>query len=358
MDTVRLVAVGDIWLQTVNGSHPFEHVRNLLANKDILFGNLETALSTEGEPAPKHHVIAVPPARASYLTDAGFDVVSVANNHTLDMGALGFSNTLKTLAGSGIGFVGGSTSRYPSSHAVFERNGMQIGFLGYTLGRGAMPAGVFVSRLIEERMVSEIRALKQSCDHVAVSLHWGTELVYYPSPEQIRLARSLVDAGATLILGHHPHTIQAVERYHGGLIAYSLGLFQFDPNWPHGISHDSCILSVDLGKDGVDDFSTIPITVDDDFVPSPAEPADAGRIRDHIADVSRAVTEGRITNRWWFEQIAENYMKMNLESYRLRIRQHGVLPLLECGVWLTTPFCLQCYGGLLRRRLRGGNGAE
>lgn len=356
MDTVKLMAVGDIWLQTVNGSHPFKHVRHLLKDKDILFGNLETALSTEGEPAPKHHVIAAPPDRVSYLTDAGFDVVSVANNHTLDMGGLGFSNTLDALVGSGIGFVGGSTSRYPSSHAVFERNGVQIGLLGYTIGRGAMPAGIAVNRLIEDRMVSEIRALKRLCDHVAVSLHWGVELVHHPSPRQIRLARSLVDAGATLILGHHPHTIQAMERYHGGLIAYSLGMFQFDPNWPHGISHDSCILSVDLRKDGIDDFSVTPVTVDDNFIPSPAEPDDAARILGYVADLSGAVTENRITNRWWFEQIAGNYMKMNLESYRLRIREHGVLPLFECGVWLATPFCLQCYGGLLRRRLRGRNG--
>ncbi|MDN7026091.1 CapA family protein [Methanoculleus sp. FWC-SCC1] len=358
MDTVRLVAAGDVWLQTKYGRHPFAQVRKILADKDILFANLETALSMEGERAEKHHVIAAPPENAAYLKEAGFDIVSVANNHTLDMGATGFANTLDALAARGIASTGGSTPRHPSAHAVLERSGIQIGFLGYTIGRSVPPPGTVVNRLVEEKIVADIRALRESCDHVAVSLHWGVELVYYPSPWQIRLAHRLVDAGATLILGHHPHTIQAVERYRGGLIAYSLGMLQFDPNWPHGISHDSFVLSIDIGGDGVASVRAIPIIVDDDFVPSPAGPDDAQRILRFVSDVSGPVNEGRISSRWWFEQIAEPYMTMNLESYQLRIRQHGVLPLLECGVWLATPFCMRCYAGLLRKRLRRANGAQ
>jgi hypothetical protein len=356
MNTVRLIAAGDVWLQTKRDRRPFDLVRGILADKDILFANLETTLSTEGERAEKHHVIFTPPGQASYLKETGFDVVSVANNHTLDMGPTGFANTLEALAATGIAFAGGSTVRHPSADAVIERSGMRIGFLAYTIGRFALPPGTVVNKLVEEKIVADIRALKKSCDHVAVSLHWGVELVFYPSPEQVRLAHRLIDAGATLILGHHPHTIQAVERYRGGLIAYSLGMLQFDPNWPHGISHDSFVLSIDIGRNGVDGYRAIPIMVDDDFVPSPAEPADAQRILRFVSDVSAPVNEGRISNRWWFEQIAEPYMKMNLESYRLRIRQHGVLPLLECGAWLATPFCMRCYAGLIRKKLRNGNG--
>ncbi|CVK34385.1 Capsule biosynthesis protein capA (fragment) [Methanoculleus bourgensis] len=175
----------------------------------------------------------------------------------------------------------------------------------------------------------------------------------YPSPRQIGLAHRLIDAGATLILGHHPHTMQAVERYRGGLIAYSLGMFQFDPHWPHNLSPVGFILSVDLQKGGViGEFEVIPIIVDDDFVPRPGEGTEGENIRAFITGISRPVAEGGITWARWFEEIAPAYMKMNLESYRYRICRDGPLPLLEMGVWLCTPFCLKCYTGLIRRSLR------
>ncbi|MBP7411723.1 MAG: CapA family protein, partial [Methanoculleus sp.] len=209
---IRLTAVGDIWLQTEGGRHPFEEVGHLVRDKDILFGNLETALSETGERAEKHHVIATSPDAARYLADAGFDILSVANNHAGDLGAEGFRNTLDALTSRGILPVG--DRREP---AIIERNGVSVGFIGYATGRS--PRGVSINRLVEEDIVRDIASLAGECDHIAVSLHWGVEMAPYPSPAQIDLARRLVDAGATLILGHHAHTIQAIERYHGGLIA-------------------------------------------------------------------------------------------------------------------------------------------
>lgn len=353
MDKLKLMAVGDIWLQTGNDRHPFEEILHILRNKDLLFGNLETALSETGERARKHHVIASPPEAARYLTDAGFDVLSVANNHSADLGAEGLQNTLHALEAHEILPIGASASPDRQRPVIVERNGISVGFAGYTTGRATVFDGISVNRLVEEDIVLDIASLAGRCDHIAVSLHWGTEMAYYPSPQQIDLAHRLVDAGATLILGHHSHTMQAVERYHGGLIAYSLGMFQFDPNWPHNLSPEGFILAVDLSKNGVvGEFEVMPFTVDGDFVPRPAEGARGEDIKAFIADVSQPVAEGGITGARWFEEIAPAYMKMNLESYRYRIRENGLLPFLEMGVWLCTPFCLKCCAGLLRRSLR------
>jgi hypothetical protein len=352
MNSLRLMAVGDIWLHTGSDRPPFEYIAEALNDHDVLFGNLETTLSEEGIRAKKHHVLRSPPEKASFLKEAGFDILSVANNHSIDMGAQGFCNTVNALVHNGMHFVGGRTPKYPSKHVIIEENGIKLGFLGYTAGRFTVPEEVSVHKMGEEEIIDDIRSLRDLCDHIVVSLHWGAECAFYPSPQQIDTAHRLIDAGATIILGHHPHTIQAIEEYRDGLIAYSLGLFQWDPYWPHGVSNESFILSIDVAKEGVRGYNVTPIFVDDDYVPYPAEGLKKEGILELIRQVSRPVAEGKVTNRFWFEETAETYLRMNLESYSLRIRQHGIRPLMECCVWLITPFCMRCYAGLIRRRMK------
>jgi len=350
---IRLIAAGDIWLRTEGNRHPFEEVRHILQEKDILFGNLETTLSETGEQAEKHHVIFTAPDAARYLADAGFDVVSVASNHSGDRGAEGFKNTLNALDSRGILPIGGSATESRQEPVILDRKGISVGFAGYTIGKLALSREVSVNRLVEEEVFRDVASLAGRCDHIAVSLHWGTEMAYYPSPQQIDLAHRLIDAGATLILGHHPHTMQAIERYHGGLIAYSLGMLQFEPRWPHNLSREAIVLSVDLQSNGiVGEYEVTPLIVDDEFIPHVAVGTAGESIRSFLAEISREVTEGEITEARWFEEIAPVYMKMNFESYRYRIRHNGPLPLLEMGVWFFTPFCLKCFAGLVRRALR------
>ncbi len=353
MQRLRLTATGDIWVRTADHQYPFGKVGHLLEDKDVLFGNLETTLSNTGEPAEKHHVIFTCPDAARHLKEAGFDVMSVANNHSGDLGVEGFRNTLDALERREILAIGGSATEDRQEPVVIERNGVSIGFAGYTIGKFAISREVSVNRLVEEEVFRDIASLKGRCDHIAVSLHWGTEMAYYPSPEQIALAHRFIDAGATVILGHHPHTMQAIERYHGGLIAYSLGMFQFEPRWPHNISREAILLSVDLQKNGVvGDHEVVPLIIEDDFIPHPAEGAMAEEILNFLSEISRPVAEGRLTRSRWFEEIAPVYMKMNLDSYRYRIRRNGLFPLLEMGAWFFTPFCLKCCAGLVRRMLR------
>jgi len=345
MTSVRLRAVGDVLLWIRNGKEPFALIQNELQQKDLLFGNLETVLSESGTESKKRWVNTTPPGAGEYLKEAGFDILSVANNHTLDMGREGFENTLKGLEARGITYIGGGRGDDPPEGPVVEHNGVRLGFLAYTSGRFRSPPGVTVAKLKKRTIINDIRALKGRCDHVVVSLHWGIENTYYPSPDQVRLAHSLIDAGAALVLGHHSHTIQGLERYKDGLIAYSLGNFQFDTEIFKEKINSSMILSVDFDRHGIRDYTVVPCVINSDFQPEVAEGRTREKVQRWIARCSDRVQERGVTRQWWFEQIGEDYLLYNrgelpVPDPAARARAPGrmrglaadaVLPELLCG---------------------------
>ncbi|MDV2481659.1 CapA family protein [Methanoculleus sp. Wushi-C6] len=352
MTPVRLKAVGDVLLWTRNGKKPFARIEHELRRKDLLFGNLETVLTESGTESRKRWINSNPPESAGHLKDAGFDILSLANNHTLDLGREGFEKTLDVLEGHGISYIGGARGDNPLPGLIVERNGLRLGFLAYTRGMFRSPPGVTVAKLKKKAVIEDIRVLKEHCDHVVVSLHWGIENVYYPSPDQVGLAHAFIDNGATLILGHHSHTVQGLEEYNGGLIAYSLGNFQFDTELFKEEVNSTMILSVDLDRHGIQGYAVTPCVINSDFQPEVAEGRTREQVQRWLAKCSDRVRNGNVTRKWWFEEVGADYLTYNLESYRYRIRQHGFAPLVECGVWLLTPFCLNCYAGLIRKRLK------
>lgn len=352
MGTLKLMAVGDITLQTRNNEHPFNYVMNLFGKKDILFGNLETVLSTTGKEAKKSVVLKTSPDSISYLVDAGFDILNIANNHVLDLGLEGFRNTLDLLDEHELEYIGASFEKSSLNSVVLERNGIKLGFLGYTIGRFKVPEEISISKIKEKKIISDIELIKDKCDFVVVSLHWGTENVFYPSPKQVEFAHKLIDHGATLILGHHPHVLQGIEKYKNGLIAYSLGNFQFDCKLSQSSINDSIILCVDFNKNEINDFQIIPIVINEDFVPFQAEGKVKEKILNFFSNISKPLIEAKVTNKWWFEKIGEEYLIGNMNSYCTRIKKYGIMPLLECIIWLLTPFCLKCYSGIILKRIR------
>lgn len=357
---MRLLAVGDIALSTSDGSSPFSNIAPALENKDILFGNLETVISPQSDIAQKSRVMLSSPTAADYLTEVGFNVLNVGNNHTFDAGEPGFLETITVLEQKGIRFVGGRRGSRNERDVIFERDGLKVGFLGYYVygerHNAETPALNPIERKDNER---DIRSLKSRCDLVVVSLHWGIEKAFYPSPLQIEIARSYIDCGATIILGHHPHVLQAVESYNGGLIAYSLGNFQF-PLFDKEFRDDdakgtdkSIILSVELGKEGIRSYELIPIVIDDSHRPILADMPLRARILGDLDSISVRVSGNEITWSMWFEQIAEGYLSENWNSFKMRIRKYGIGHLMQCIRWLISPFVLKCYLGLIRSKLRG-----
>ena len=176
------------------------------------------------------------PQSVEGLLYSGFDVLSVANNHIWDYGAEAFGDTLKILKDNGISYIGGGSS-YDEAHqpVVREIKGTKIAYLGYTnllpqsLGtKSSKPAVAFPD---EDQIILDVQKAKTLANIVIVSFHWGDEYETHHNSFQENLAHTAIDAGADLIVGHHPHVVQEVEKYNGGYIAYSLGNFVFDQNF-------------------------------------------------------------------------------------------------------------------------------
>lgn len=237
-----IAAVGDIMLGGTAGpelerfgyDYPFEQVRGVLTQADIAFGNLEGPLTNGGKPATqKQYVFRSPPDKvAPALARAGLRVVSLANNHSMDYGREGLIDTMRALDQAGIRYVGaGETLAAARRPAIVELPGARVAFLAYSLTfpeefwATAESAGSAFGH--EHQVRADIAAARKQADVVIVSFHWGREGTTVLRDYQTQLGRAAIDAGASAVLGHHPHILQAVERYRQGVILYSLGNFVF-----------------------------------------------------------------------------------------------------------------------------------
>jgi len=298
-DGVVVRAVGDIALiaraaaalQQHGCQYPFEHVADLVRAADLAFGNLEMPICSDRWCEPSFPDVCpdfrCPPQTAEALEMAGFDVLNLANNHTMDWGIAGLSETLARLHGVGLQTIGaGKTLRDARQPALFVRNGLRIAFLGYGV-RGpwnATPACPGTAPIERELIVEDLRAMRDEVDLLVVSLHAGI-LSDYPNLEDRRLARELIEQGADLVLGHGPHVLQGVEFYQGRVIAHSLGNFIIDLSSGNvqcktatQEQQESVILDVELAHDGMSRVSYIPILISGSLQTVPASPQDAARI--------------------------------------------------------------------------------
>jgi len=191
----------------------FENVKDIFAQDDITIVNLEGALTGETARKDKQFSFKGDPRFGKILTAGSVEVVSIDNNHSQDYYSQGLADTKKTLDYLGVGYAGLGTS-----HTMMVE-GINVGFLSYR-----------VWDMSVEKMTADIQALKQECELVIVSIHWGEEKVGKANATQIKLGHAAVDAGADLVLGHHPHVVGSIEIYNGKYIVYSLGNFCFGGN--------------------------------------------------------------------------------------------------------------------------------
>ena len=243
-----MVAVGDVMLSRDVGAiiaaagdprAPFLETVEILEEADITFCNLESPFYEEERQNGDRLVFGANPVTVEGLEYAGFDIVSLANNHFGDQGTDGMSFTIAHLSNNGIGYTGAGenemTAREPF---IIERNWVKFAFLGYNDVKSAIRKGYAASSdkpgfavLTEDNLIQDIQYVKERAHVVVVSIHWGVEYEETPTERQITYARLAIDSGASLVLGHHPHVIQPVEEYKGGYIFYSLGNFVFDQMW-------------------------------------------------------------------------------------------------------------------------------
>ncbi len=237
---LSLMAFGDVNLGRAVGQEllkgrlefPFRFVRDTLLRSDVVFVNLESQLTDQNglTQHPRYNMIfAGPPAGALCLREANVSVVSTGNNHAFDFGMKALRETILHLQGAGVESTGTSLdSGSTCLPVVIAKKGIRIGFLAYTQFvnlKGGWEGRIAVFDSTRAR--HDIEELRPKVDLVVVSYHGGEEYTNAPSPRRRREFRLLAEAGADIVLGHHPHFVQGVESYDGKLIFYSLGNFVF-----------------------------------------------------------------------------------------------------------------------------------
>lgn len=286
--SVTLAAVGDVRLdgpvgniiRTKGPDAPTAGVREALA-ADLVLANLETPITTRGKKLPKKWNFRAPARRLRALRRAGIGLLNLANNHVMDYGTQGLLDTLAALDLAGLIHVGAGRDKDSAFEPVIAGvNGVRVGVLGATstfpeeAWAGKRRPGVAFAD--PDDLARAVRKAKGRCDVLVVSFHGGTELAEEPNETQREASRAAIDAGADLVLGHHPHVVQPVEVYKGRFIAHSLGNFLFVS--PAPATRWGVIARAVLSKNGVVELEFVPIdTWHGEVRPAPPEGAEAAR---------------------------------------------------------------------------------
>jgi poly-gamma-glutamate synthesis protein (capsule biosynthesis protein) len=269
---------------------PLRPMGPLLAGADLTVGNLESTLSDHGPPQQGDDSFAADPRSLPAMALLGFDALSLANNHTGDYGTAALVATRSAFRDSGISAFGaGRDLRAASRAAVLEHDGVRFGFLGFnTIGEtpraGPGRPGALSVRMPPRtgplnqadlaRVLRAVRRLGRRVDVVVVMPHWGTQYTHRVEPIQRRVGRRLVDAGADLVVGGHPHWVQGLERYHGAVIDYSLGNFVFDMDFMDQ-TMEGVALTATFRGDRLRGIELTPYRLDGRFAPRPVHGAAA-----------------------------------------------------------------------------------
>lgn len=287
--SLTLALAGDIMLgrgvkritDTLGLYYPFAPTHYLLKSADLAIGNLESPLTAADYLTPSPWKFkGDTSASAAELRRAGFRLLALANNHAPDCGPDGLFDTQRFLDKAAIKYSGRGDSfslarphpagfdsgkSYPYSLPAFiEAKGVCIGFLSfceaYLLEISKDYGGQLIARADSATVVNSIRLIRDRCDLVVCSFHWGQEYQDHPNAQQKKLGRLAVRSGADIVHGHHPHVLQGVEFYRGGLIAYSLGNFIFDQR--HTKPRQSGLIYIRLSKRPGESTAPGPVAVD------------------------------------------------------------------------------------------------
>jgi poly-gamma-glutamate capsule biosynthesis protein CapA/YwtB (metallophosphatase superfamily) len=298
----RVVSGGDVmtdrlvkgYIETYGADAVLHDIAPQLKKGDAAWVNLESPLSTVGSPTPgKDYTFEGPPSMAKALAAAGVDLVTMGNNHSVDYGQAALVDSIKRLEKAGVQVVGaGRNDEDAWTPAIVDApGGATIGFLAWTDVlwpgyRATSKPGVAEGRTDVPRMKAAIRALAKKVDYVVVGFHWGLEYENYPWAAQTSEAHAAIDAGADLVIGHHPHVLQGFETYRGRLIAYSLGDLVFDH---YSIATGQTVL-VDavLTPHGVK-ATQMPVYVSSSGIPAVQRGGDATTILSLVRQYSKAL---------------------------------------------------------------------
>ncbi|WP_313220924.1 CapA family protein [Pseudoxanthomonas mexicana] len=276
-----LIFVGDIMVAETpgeliaRGEDPFQPFAALLSSHDVRIGNLECVVATTGTAEEKPYTFRADP-RTLPVLKRHFDAVSLANNHSGDFGKAAFAEQLALMDTAGLPYFGGGRDA-TAAHApwIVERNGVRIALLGYvefkprSFEADASRPGVAWSGE-DDDVIEDIIAARRvhRADIVIPFMHWGWEDEPDPSPRLHAFARRMIDAGADMVVGGHPHVTQGAEYYRGKPIIYSLGNFLFN-GFDTPATTTGWVLSARVDRTGVVDWRTHVARLDANGVPHP-----------------------------------------------------------------------------------------
>lgn len=231
----------------------FKAIRAIFKNADLVIGNLECPFTDEDKPAFTNQFTHKADKKAGRIIgDLCIDLVSLANNHILDFGKKGLRDTIDVLEMQNIRWLGAGWSeeeaRKPIEVMVKDR---KVGILSLAQKEcsAANIKGWGAGVLDDDYAIETVRCLKRNADIVIAYFHFGIEFARYPTPQQIKLCHVLIEQGADIIIGHHPHVPQGFEFYKKGFIAYSLGNFIFEmPRGSHKFDRLGLIVEIDIAK--------------------------------------------------------------------------------------------------------------
>ncbi len=294
---VTMVAVGDIMLSRNVAAKmraagdpllPFRNVSALLSASDFNFGNLESPFSPpedagadalwDGIIGGTSLVFAAPHQSVQALSRYNFRVLALANNHAMDQGKAGLAHTIEHLHVNGIEPVGAGSNLEEAWRAgIVHVKNRRIGFLAASyasLNYGTDERNDYVARIQDrDRLAARIHALASQADFIVVCMHAGDEYAGKPSPAQVEFAHAAIDAGAAVVIGSHPHWIQPLEWYKGGLILYSLGNFVFDLDSTPA-TREGLAVKLRIGPNGLAGAELYPVEIENSCCPRPATPAE------------------------------------------------------------------------------------
>jgi poly-gamma-glutamate capsule biosynthesis protein CapA/YwtB (metallophosphatase superfamily) len=254
IEKIKIGAIGDILIHDTvyedaydNNIYDFKpmfrHVKNELLEPDLLLANQETTLGGVELGLSSYPMFNSPVEVGEALLDAGVDIVSTANNHTLDKSEKGVMKSISNMEAAGLPYVGSfKNAQDQQKLRILNKYGIKVCYLSYTYGTNGIPVPFGKDHLVNlidrELMKSEINRAKSQSDVVVMSIHWGNEYQRFPTDDQKELAQFLVDEGVDIIFGHHPHVLQPMDWLTAAdgrkaLVVYSLGNFLSGQMWDY-----------------------------------------------------------------------------------------------------------------------------
>jgi poly-gamma-glutamate synthesis protein (capsule biosynthesis protein) len=341
-ERISIKAVGDVCFTGLEGD-PFAFISGEL-DADLLFCNLECCF-TERAGAVRDKVnLRAPKESVRYLKAHGFNLICLANNHMLDYGPEGLRDTYESLKMEGLRYFGAGENA-AEARQPFRLNaaGLRVAVLSTADASGGQSSLPTISTLGMRALRKQIERIRPDADLIIVSYHGGIELETMPSRFIMRNLRRIVEAGADVVLAHHPHVFQPVEMHEGGLIAYSLGNFVFDnrrygPKMP--LVSRSAILAIEVSFDGPSrtiDHKLIPVRIGEDCLPRLIEGSERAAFLSGVDSLARSLSEVQAegADRHHIEELASELHKKSLGTIlRYGIRHAGDFSMREIAVGL------------------------